>query len=38
MGDAVMEKVTKLDEIDLDLVKGIDSLVSIVYDGWSSRR
>jgi len=38
MGDAVMEKVAKLDEIDLDLVKGIDSLVSIVYDGWSSKR
>jgi hypothetical protein len=38
MGDAVMEKVAKLDEIDLDLVTGIDSLVSIVYDGWSSRR
>jgi hypothetical protein len=38
MGDAVMEKVEKLDGIDLDLVKGIDSLVSIVYDGWSSKR
>jgi hypothetical protein len=38
MGDAVMEKVAKLDEIDLDLVTGIDSLVSIVYDGWSLRR
>jgi hypothetical protein len=38
MGDAIMEKVVKLDEIDLDLVTSIDSLVSIVYDGWSSKR
>jgi hypothetical protein len=38
MGDAVMEKVEKLDGIDLDLVAGIGSLVSIVYDGWSSKR
>jgi len=38
VGDAVMEKVAKLDEIDLDLVTGINSLVSIVYDGWSSKR
>ena len=37
MGDAVMEKVTILDEINLDLVTGINSLVSIVYDGWSSK-
>ena len=34
----VMEKVDKLDQIDLDLVTSIDSLVSIVYDGWSSKR
>ena len=33
-----MEKVAKLDEIDLDLVKNIVSLVSIIYDGWSSKR
>ena len=38
MGDAIMEKVAKLDEIDLDLVTSINSLVSIVYDGWSSKR
>jgi hypothetical protein len=38
MGDAVMEKAAKLDDIDLDLVTGINSLVSIVYDGWSSKR
>ena len=38
MGDVVMEKVAKLDEIDLDLVTGINSLVSIVYNGWSSKR
>jgi hypothetical protein len=37
MGDVVMAKVAKLDEIDLDLVVGIDSLVSIVYNGWSSK-
>ena len=33
-----MEKVDELDQIDLDLVTNIDSLVSIVYDGWSSKR
>jgi hypothetical protein len=33
-----MEKVEKLDEIDINLVTGINSLVSIVYDGWSSKR
>ena len=38
MGDMVMEKVEELDKIDLDLVTSIDSLVSIVYDGWSSKR
>jgi hypothetical protein len=38
MGNAVMEKVEKLDKIDLDLVLGINSLVSIVYDGWSSKQ
>lgn len=38
IGDAVMEKVEKLDGIDSELVMGIDSLVSIIYDGWSSKR
>jgi len=38
MGDMVTEKVEELDQIDVDLVKTIDSLVSIVYDGWSSKR
>ena len=33
-----MEKVEKLDGIDSELVMGIDSLVSIIYDGWSSKR
>ena len=33
-----MEKVEKLDKINLDLVTSINSLVSIVYDGWSSKR
>jgi hypothetical protein len=37
MGDMVMDKVDTLDKIDLDLVTSIDSLVSIVYDGWSSK-
>ena len=37
MGDVVMAKVAKLDEIDLNLMVGIDSLVSIVYNGWSSK-
>ena len=34
----VTEKVEKLDQINVDLVKSIESLVSIVYDGWSSKR
>jgi len=38
MGDMVTEKVEELDQIDVDLVKSIGSLVSIVYDGWSSKR
>ena len=37
MGNAVMKKVIKLDEIDLNLITGINSLVSIIYDGWSSK-
>ena len=37
MGDMVMDKVDALDKIDLDLVTSINSLVSIVYDGWSSK-
>lgn len=38
IGDMVMEKVDELDQIDLDLVTSINSLVSIVYDSWSSKR
>jgi hypothetical protein len=38
MGDAIMEKVEKLDKIDLDLVTSINSLISIVYGGWSSKQ
>ena len=38
MGDMVMDKVDALNKINLDLVTSINSLVSIVYDGWSSKR
>jgi len=33
MGNAVMKKVIKLDEIDLNLITALTSLVSIIYDG-----
>ncbi|KIL54387.1 hypothetical protein M378DRAFT_18934 [Amanita muscaria Koide BX008] len=36
IGDAVLAKAERLDEIDRNLAKSISSLVSIVYDGWSS--
>ncbi|KAF8622375.1 hypothetical protein AX15_007067 [Amanita polypyramis BW_CC] len=37
MSDAIMHKVECLDDIDTTLVENISSLVSIVWDGWSSK-
>ncbi|KAF8621454.1 hypothetical protein AX15_007785 [Amanita polypyramis BW_CC] len=37
MSDAVMHKVEHLDDIDTTLVENISSLVSIIWDGWSSK-
>ncbi|KIL54969.1 hypothetical protein M378DRAFT_18373, partial [Amanita muscaria Koide BX008] len=38
ISNAVSDKIHKLDEIDMNLTADIPSLISVIFDGWSSKR
>ncbi|KAM6498412.1 hypothetical protein JOM56_006360 [Amanita muscaria] len=38
IGNAVLEKVAKLDLIDMELIANIPSHISVIWDGWSTKR